>query len=44
LHPFGAEVSTPELLNVVTADFSVAKAVAGIRDDWRFFFILTGRY
>jgi hemolysin activation/secretion protein len=30
--------------NVVTADFSVAKAVAGFRDDWRFFFILTGRY
>ena len=30
--------------SVVTADFSVAKAVAGFRDDWRFFFILTGRY
>ena len=30
--------------SVVTADFSVAKAVAGLRDDWRFFFILTGRY
>jgi hemolysin activation/secretion protein len=30
--------------SAVTADFSVAKAVAGPRDDWRFFFILTGRY
>jgi hemolysin activation/secretion protein len=30
--------------SVVTADLSVAKAVAGPRDDWRFFFILTGRY
>lgn len=25
-------------------DLSAAKAVAGPRDDWRFFFILTGRY
>jgi hemolysin activation/secretion protein len=30
--------------SVVTADLSVAKAVAGPRDDWRYFFILTGRY
>jgi hemolysin activation/secretion protein len=27
-----------------SADLSVAKAIAGPRDDWRFFFILTGRY
>lgn len=27
----------------MTADLSAAKAVAGFRDDWRFFFILTGR-
>jgi hemolysin activation/secretion protein len=26
------------------ADLSAAKGVAGIRDDWRFFFIVTGRY
>jgi hemolysin activation/secretion protein len=30
--------------SVVTADLSVAKAVAGPHDDWRYFFILTGRY
>ncbi len=30
--------------SLVTADLSVAKAVAGPRDDWRYFFILTGRY
>jgi hemolysin activation/secretion protein len=28
----------------VTADLSLAKAIEGPRDDWRFFFILTGRY
>src|SRR5262245_22933791 len=28
----------------VTVDLSAAKAVAGIRDDWRFFFITTGRF
>jgi hemolysin activation/secretion protein len=31
-------------LSFVTADLSVAKAVEGPRDDWRFFFALTGRY
>jgi hemolysin activation/secretion protein len=30
--------------SVVTADLSVAKAVAGPSDAWRFFLILTGRY
>ena len=28
----------------LTVDLSTAKGVAGIRDDWRFFFIATGRY
>ncbi|MPZ38510.1 MAG: hypothetical protein GEU95_10645 [Rhizobiales bacterium] len=28
----------------LTVDLSAAKGVAGIRDDWRFFFITTGRY
>jgi hemolysin activation/secretion protein len=28
----------------VTVDLSAAKGVAGIRDDWRFFFITTGRW
>ena len=28
----------------LTADLSAAKGVAGIRDDWRFFFIMTGRF
>jgi len=28
----------------LTVDLSAAKGVAGIRDDWRFFFIATGRY
>jgi hemolysin activation/secretion protein len=28
----------------VTADLSLAKAIEGPRDDWRFFVILTGRY
>lgn len=28
----------------LTADLSAAKGVAGIRDDWRFFFITTGRF
>jgi hypothetical protein len=28
----------------VTVDLSTAKGVAGIRDDWRFFFITTGRF
>jgi hemolysin activation/secretion protein len=28
----------------LTADLSAAKGVAGIREDWRFFFITTGRY
>ena len=28
----------------VAVDLSAAKGVAGIRDDWRFFFIATGRY
>jgi hemolysin activation/secretion protein len=28
----------------VTVDLSAATAVAGTRDDWRFFFITTGRY
>ena len=28
----------------LTVDLSAAKGVAGMRDDWRFFFITTGRY
>ena len=28
----------------LTVDLSAAKGVAGIRDEWRFFFITTGRY
>jgi hemolysin activation/secretion protein len=28
----------------VTVDLSAAKGVAGVREDWRFFFITTGRY
>ncbi|HZO48411.1 MAG TPA: POTRA domain-containing protein [Xanthobacteraceae bacterium] len=28
----------------LTVDLSAAKGVAGIRDDWRFFFITTGRF
>jgi hemolysin activation/secretion protein len=28
----------------LTVDLSAARGVAGIRDDWRFFFITTGRY
>jgi hemolysin activation/secretion protein len=31
-------------LSYVTADLSLAKAIEGPRDDWRFFFVLTGRY
>ncbi len=31
-------------LSMFQADLSVAKAIAGPRDDWRFFLILTGRY
>jgi hemolysin activation/secretion protein len=31
-------------LSMVSADLSAAKAIEGPRDDWRFFFILTGRY
>ena len=27
-----------------SADLSAAKAIEGPRDDWRFFFIVTGRY
>jgi hypothetical protein len=30
--------------SLIGADLSVAKAIEGPRDDWRFFFILTGRY
>jgi hemolysin activation/secretion protein len=30
--------------SLIGADLSVAKAIDGPRDDWRFFFILTGRY
>lgn len=32
------------LFNYVSADLSVAKAVEGPRDDWRFFFIIAARY
>jgi hemolysin activation/secretion protein len=28
----------------MAVDLSAAKGVAGIRDDWRFFFITTGRF
>jgi hemolysin activation/secretion protein len=28
----------------LTVDVSAAKGIAGLRDDWRFFFIATGRY
>jgi hemolysin activation/secretion protein len=31
-------------LSYLTADLSLAKAIEGPRDDWRFFFIVTGRY
>jgi hemolysin activation/secretion protein len=31
-------------LNAVNADFSVAKAIEGPRDDTRFFFVVNGRY
>jgi hemolysin activation/secretion protein len=31
-------------LSTVNADLSVAKAIDGPRDDWRFFLILSGRY
>jgi hemolysin activation/secretion protein len=31
-------------VNKLTADLSVAKAVEGPRDDWRFFFILAAKY
>jgi hemolysin activation/secretion protein len=30
-------------LNIVTADFSVDKAVEGPRNDWRFYFILSAK-
>jgi hypothetical protein len=32
------------LLNIVTADLSVDKAVEGPRNDWRFYFIFSARY
>ncbi|MCC6888595.1 MAG: ShlB/FhaC/HecB family hemolysin secretion/activation protein [Hyphomicrobiales bacterium] len=32
------------LAPAVTVDLSTAKGIAGMRDDWRFFFITTGRF